>query len=192
MKTCDVDGCEKGGKLTRGWCSTHYSRWRKHGDPLAGGTHYATPEEAFLARTEPLVGEPGCIIWTGGTNSKGYGHLSVNGRGVSAHRYAWERERGAIPAGMHVDHTCYVRSCVNVDHLRLASHAENGRNRSGANKGRELPRGVTRHRDGRRYQAEVGHNGTRHYLGMFDTPEAASIAAQNKRALLYGEFAGRA
>lgn len=28
---CKIDGCDKGGKLKRGWCSGHYERWRKHG-----------------------------------------------------------------------------------------------------------------------------------------------------------------
>lgn len=32
MKTCAIDGCEKK-VLARGWCVTHYERWRRHGDP---------------------------------------------------------------------------------------------------------------------------------------------------------------
>lgn len=107
---------------------------------------YATPEEAFEARTEPIVGDPDCLIWTGALDGGGYGRLHVNGRMVPAHRYAWERERGPIPDGLYVDHRCYVRSCVNVDHLRLATPQENQQNRSGARKGRvhDLPRGVNR------------------------------------------------
>jgi hypothetical protein len=31
---CTIDGCVKLIK-GRGWCSKHYDRWRKHGDPLA-------------------------------------------------------------------------------------------------------------------------------------------------------------
>jgi hypothetical protein len=31
--TCKIDGCD-GAHLARGWCSKHYRRWRKHGDPL--------------------------------------------------------------------------------------------------------------------------------------------------------------
>lgn len=32
QRTCSFDGCEQQ-VLARGWCSTHYTRWRKYGDP---------------------------------------------------------------------------------------------------------------------------------------------------------------
>lgn len=35
---CKIEGCGKGGKLTRGWCAMHYRRYRVHGDP-----HYVVP-----------------------------------------------------------------------------------------------------------------------------------------------------
>lgn len=31
-KLCSVEGCEKSGQLTRGWCQMHYQRWRQHGN----------------------------------------------------------------------------------------------------------------------------------------------------------------
>lgn len=31
---CSIDGCPKGGKLKRGWCVGHYTRWHRYGDPL--------------------------------------------------------------------------------------------------------------------------------------------------------------
>lgn len=190
MKACDIDGCERkhyGG----GFCAMHYKRWRKHGDPLAGGTWYATPEEAFIARTEPLCWSE-CIVWTGPLEGGGYGRLRVNGRMVYAHRYAFEREHGPIPEGMFIDHVCFERSCVNTEHLRLATHAENSQNRSGAWKCRmhDLPRGVTR--NGRGYAARVKHNGTEHYLGTYDTPEQAAHAASEARRIHFGIFAGNA
>ena len=36
MKVCSIDGCD-GAVRARGWCTRHYCRWRKHGDPLVGG-----------------------------------------------------------------------------------------------------------------------------------------------------------
>lgn len=188
MKTCSIGRCEKPSR-TRGLCSTHYQRWRRHGDPLGGGERFATPEDAFEARTEPLCWSD-CIVWTGVLNRGGYGRLQVNGRMVLAHRYAYEREHGPISEGAEVDHTCWNRACVNPEHLRLATRSQNGANLSGAHRGRDLPRGV--YRSGRGYRAQVKHNGQYHCLGTFSTPEAASTAAQTKRALLFGEYAGGA
>lgn len=41
--TCSVAGCDNTGKLARGWCNTHYLRWRKYGDPNAIVKAAATP-----------------------------------------------------------------------------------------------------------------------------------------------------
>lgn len=191
MKQCSIDECEKPSRA-RSWCDMHYQRWQKHGGPLATLTYYGDPEAAFLARTEPLVGDPGCIIWTGGLSRDGYGKLRVNGRMVPAHRYSWERTNGPIPDDRILDHACWERSCVNPEHLRLATRSQNNAYLSGARSGRmhDLPRGV--YRNGRGYAARVKHNGQSHHIGTFGTPEEASAAAETKRQILFGEFAGRA
>lgn len=44
--TCSIDGCSKTPK-SRGWCTAHYNRWRRHGDPTAGN-HTFGPQ-AFLS-----------------------------------------------------------------------------------------------------------------------------------------------
>ena len=189
---CSVESCERK-TYARGWCKSHYERWRKHGDPLAGRklrAYYMDPEGAFLARTEPIVGEPAHIIWTGATNSKGYGSLTVNGRKMLAHRYAWQRVNGPIPDGMVVDHTCHTPACVLPDHLRLASPAQNAQNLSGPRTGRTLPRGV--YRAGRKYVAKVGNAGRLLHFGTYDTIEEAAAVASAKRKELFGEFAGAA
>lgn len=163
-------------------CGRHYQRKMRYGDPLAGGERYSSPEEAFLARTEPLVWSD-CIAWTGASDHRGYGQISVGGKSVLAHRYAHEREHGPIPRDMVVDHACHHPWCVNPDHLRLATSAQNQANR--AARERDLPRGVVR--DGGRWRAEVGGD----HIGSFASPEAAAIAAREERSRRYGEFAGK-
>lgn len=184
---CSITGCGKA-HLARGWCATHYQKWQRWGDPEGGRPRYTSPEASFAARVEPMPWTD-CLVWVGSANPKGYGQLRVHKRMVSAHRYAWERERGPIPPDLEVDHICHVRSCVNVAHLRLATRAENVRNKAGAEHGHDLPRGV--YRSGRRFVVRINNGGKAHYGGLHDTPELASDVADSMRRRLYGDFAGR-
>ena len=101
--TCDIDGCESAVRYpSRGWCNTHYQRWKKYGDPGAEvAAYYRTPAERFAALTE-VRGD--CLVWTGTTDPNGYARISVSGRRVFAHRYAWEQANGPIPDGVEIDH----------------------------------------------------------------------------------------
>lgn len=63
-----------------------------------------------------------CVEWEGYVNPHlGYG---IEGRNTLAHRAAYERAVGPIPAGFHIHHVCGNRRCVNVDHLRAVSPLE--------------------------------------------------------------------
>src|SRR5699024_2864149 len=167
-------------RLRRGWCESHYDRWRRHGDPLAV-INFETPEEAFEARTE-WRGD--CLVWTGGkvyaageTPDAGYGGIKVNGRYRRAHRYAWERIHGAVPEGMQIDHMCHNRLCVNVEHLRLVTNLQNTKHRSGPNRGSKTGiRNVYPTRSGK-YQVLLGINGKIRAFGTYsDIEEAATVA----------------
>lgn len=81
-----------------------------------------------LARFERYVhAEPntGCWLWTGFLNDGGYGHASVNRRKTKAHRASYEHYKGPIPTGLHIDHLCRQRCCVNPDHLEAVTQQEN-------------------------------------------------------------------
>lgn len=61
-----------------------------------------------------------CWIWLGVKSNSGYGIL----KGEGAHRAVFREYKGPIPEGMHIDHLCHVRPCVNPDHLRMVTPAE--------------------------------------------------------------------
>ncbi len=66
----------------------------------------------------------GCWLWVGPLGARGYGALKFRGR-KGAHRIVWALLKGPIPDGLQLDHLCRVRRCVNPEHLRAVTCAEN-------------------------------------------------------------------
>ena len=69
----------------------------------------------------------GCWHWAAALNAQGYGYTRLAGHGsqLGAHRVVWLLLRGPIPEGLHLDHLCRVRRCVNPAHLRAVTCREN-------------------------------------------------------------------
>lgn len=185
-KTCEVQNCSKL-SWARGLCGSHYQAWRREVKPkrqLPFRERHMDPDKSFQNRTE-WQGE--CLVWTGYLQSDGYGQMRINGKGKRAHRYAWERIYGEIPQGMVIDHICHNRSCVNVDHLRLATRGQNSAHRKGPDSDSSSGhRNVYQHENG--WQVKVKKNGKSYHIGLFDSKSEAIKAAYDARIELFGEF----
>ncbi len=68
-----------------------------------------------------------CWIWAGHIGTNGYGRVTVAGVPALAHRVAYELLVGPIPPGLHIDHLCRNRRCVNPVHLEPVTPQENQR-----------------------------------------------------------------
>ena len=77
-----------------------------------------------LFEAKLLRKDTGCVEYTG-AKSNGYGRVKRSGKLLLAHRYAWELERGRIPDGMFVCHTCDNPPCCNIDHLFIGTNSDN-------------------------------------------------------------------
>ncbi len=82
-------------------------------------------EERFYAKVSKTPNETGCLDWLAGHVRFGYGRFSIGGKSVNTHRLAWELVNGPVPDGLQVCHRCDRPICCNVEHLFLASPAEN-------------------------------------------------------------------
>jgi len=185
MKTCSIEGCENELRA-RGWCPTHWKRWKVHGDPNVCTTNRHIPlADRFWMK---VAKGPGCWNWTGSLVTAGYGSIMerVDGRNHHhvAHRLSYELMVGPIPEGMMIDHRCFNRKCVNPEHLRLATHKQNMENLAGARRISQTGvRGVCRRRG--KFVASIGHNNATYYLGQYETLEEAESVVTAKRIELF-------
>lgn len=75
-----------------------------------------------------------CWIWQKAiSRGSGYGaaYDREAGRQVLAHRKFYTDHVGPIPDGLHIDHLCGIKPCVNPDHLEPVTCKENLRRGKG-------------------------------------------------------------
>lgn len=130
-RICSVKDCGKPHDA-RNYCAKHYTRFMKHGDPLAKPVTSPREPRRYL---ESLVGKYSneCYIWPYDTPIKGYGQLWYNGRRWRSHRLAMELENGPPPSrnhyALHTPAICHNRACHNPKHLRWGTTKDNALDR---------------------------------------------------------------
>ncbi|WP_223263062.1 HNH endonuclease [Arthrobacter sp. NamB2] len=92
---------------------------------IPGANQFSASDRArFYEKTSPA--ESGCLLWTAGVTTAGYGKFSLHGKTISAHRAAWMLTHGEVlSSDQFVLHSCDTRLCVEITHLRIGTHEEN-------------------------------------------------------------------
>ncbi|MER8602822.1 hypothetical protein NKH48_03370 [Mesorhizobium sp. M1233] len=120
MAECSIHGCGRTVCNRRGWCNTHYQRWRNHGDPLVvKSTPSGEPERYYQ---EVVLGYEGdeCLTWPFATKDSGYAQIWVGKKCHGVHRRVCEHVHGPAPTRKHdAAHSCGNGhlACVTKRHL---------------------------------------------------------------------------
>ncbi len=141
----------------------------------------------FWSRVDKLS-HPECWLWIGAKSKKGYGRFRLTPTAktwVPAHRVSYQMQHGMIPDGKMLDHICHNPSCVNPNHLRPCTNAENGRYKS-VNK----INGIRWNDKDQAWHVSIGgHKVKSKKIGRFFFYEDAKEAYLEIARSMWGEFA---
>ena len=132
----------------------------------------------FDAEDEPLIKSHSWSF------ARGHIRTAVNGRTVYLHRLIM-----GCPDNAEIDHINMDKTDNRRCNLRVATHAENQRNRN-AHKGNASGyKGVCLNKRTGKFFAYINSNHQRHYLGSFTDKKDAACAYDRAALKLHGQFA---
>lgn len=128
---CSVPVCDRPAKR-HGMCSAHFGRWQRKSSRLLEPISSKAPRNSALPflRKHSCSKSRRCIPWPYGTFD-GYGVLGHDGTTMLASRVMCILAHGAPPnKRSHAAHSCGNPICVNPNHIRWATPAENAKDRA--------------------------------------------------------------
>ncbi len=154
-------------------------------NPLSGNFMWRTrpSPKATLVRVGEIAGS---IVRN--SNGRAYKHIKIHGRSYLAHLLAFLYMRGYWPRDKidHKDGNGLNNRWLN---LRECNNSQNCANR-GVNKNNKLGIKGVCYRNGK-YTVSIDKDGRKIWLGIYNTPEAASRAYQEAAKKYFGEFASK-
>lgn len=121
----------------------------------------------------------------GTINDSGYKVIRVLEKTYHVHRLGWLLHYGTLPKML--DHINQDKADNRIVNLRIATPSENRSNSKVRSDSATGLKGVQP--SGKKFMASVTKEGSRYYLGTYDTAHEAHCAYKGASIILYGEFA---
>lgn len=164
--------------------------------PKAKDPKVSAEEVGAVLKYDPTTG---ALVWrenrggkakigtvAGCVNEHGYIRLLLMQRSVMAHRLVWLLKTGDWPDG-EIDHIDGNRSNNRLENLRIATRAQNNRNRRSL-ESKRLPKGVSRNQRGDTYRVRIMVDRHLITVGNFKTWQLAADAYVEASKRHHGEF----
>ena len=136
-RKCEFPECGRP-HVAHGLCVGHLGQ-KKRGQPLRtlkprqpSGLSLEQVVGRLLAKARP---EGECLVLYQRNDRDGYAQASWQGEGHKAHRLVLQAHAGAAPEGKRCAlHSCHRPACINPEHLRWGSDADNSADAVAANR----------------------------------------------------------